>query len=383
MGKDYDVRIMRSIVLVLGNGFDLDLGLRTSYKDFWESNDCPKNYPAPLIKHLNEKWPDNLDKVKWYDLENELLEYFRLIKDYEDNPVDLLTEREQEFLQKYNPSYSCIKDHYPQYQEEIASLSAKNLLILDAGWGAYMTIPYLDDLRQSAVWRDRKAFMLIKQGLYNYIYNIKNSLTETDVCSFNVLFALAKAKERGDYVNIYTFNYTNLPHPYDTSLSEITHHIHGTCQDGKIIIGTQDSPEFNKSYDFLQKSFDPDFNPPALVYDLLNAQEIVIFGHSIGINDRQYFKSFFQQQTSTSNPKRKKITIFTRDEKSEIEIKRSLQEMTDHNLSTLYGLNDLEIIKTADVKEAPEHFKEFMLRNINDEAQVTITMQQLLEHLKE
>ena len=94
MGKDYDVRIMRSIVLVLGNGFDLDLGLRTSYKDFWESNDCPKNYPALLIKHLNEKWPDNLDKVKWYDLENELLEYFRLIKDYEDNPVDLLTERE-------------------------------------------------------------------------------------------------------------------------------------------------------------------------------------------------------------------------------------------------------------------------------------------------
>jgi hypothetical protein len=30
----YDVRIPKSIVLVLGNGFDLDLGLRTSYKDF-------------------------------------------------------------------------------------------------------------------------------------------------------------------------------------------------------------------------------------------------------------------------------------------------------------------------------------------------------------
>ena len=65
----------RKIVLILGNGFDLDLGLKTSYKDFWESEFCPKDYPAPLIHHLNQRWPDNLDAVKWYDLENELLNY--------------------------------------------------------------------------------------------------------------------------------------------------------------------------------------------------------------------------------------------------------------------------------------------------------------------
>lgn len=198
---------------------------------------------------------------------------------------------------------------------------------------------------------------------------------------FYVLFAIARAKELGDYVNIYTFNYTKLHHPYGSNLTNITHHVHGTCEDGKIIIGTQDSKEFNRDYDFLQKSFDPSFNPPALVYDLLNANEIVFFGHSIGVNDRQYFKSFFKQQTSTDAPKRKRITIFTRDEKAEVEIKRSLQEMTDHNLSTLYGINDLEIIKTAEVKKSPKQFRDFMLRNIMDEAQVRITMQQLLEHL--
>ena len=63
----------RNIVVILGNGFDLDLGLKTSYKDFWESEFCPLFYPAPLIYHLNQRWPDNLDAVKWYDLENELL----------------------------------------------------------------------------------------------------------------------------------------------------------------------------------------------------------------------------------------------------------------------------------------------------------------------
>lgn len=27
----------KKIVLIIGNGFDLDLGLKTLYKDFWES----------------------------------------------------------------------------------------------------------------------------------------------------------------------------------------------------------------------------------------------------------------------------------------------------------------------------------------------------------
>lgn len=84
----------------------------------------------------------------------------------------------------------------------------------------------------------------------------------------------------------------------------------------------------------------------------------------------------------TSKPKRKRITIFTKDEKSEIEIKRSLQEMTDHNLSTLFCLNDLEIIKTANIIDSPEQFRKFMLRYTNDETQVTNSMMHLIEHLR-
>ena len=375
----YDVRIPKSIVLVLGNGFDLDLGLRTSYKDFWESDYCPKSYPAPLIKHLNEKWPDSLDKVKWYDLENELLEYFKGKRNYSKHLDDLVTESEMEFLKHYKPENTSNRLHYEHYQSEIASLYEKNLLELDLGWKLYMTIPHLEDLRHSSVWRDRKAFRLIKEGLCKYISEICTNSFDDNVSSYNVLFALSMAKERGDYVQIYSFNYTSLPHPYGINLKDITHHVHGTCSDGKIIIGTEDSPILNDEYDFLQKSFDPNYNPPSLVYDLLSAQEIVIFGHSIGVNDRQYFKSFFQKQTSTSSPSRKKITIFTRDEKSEIEIKRSLQQMTDHNLSTLYGLNDLQIIKTANIKDDPTELKEFMQEHIKDDRYVIPAISQLTE----
>lgn len=380
MNSGYDVRIQRSIVLVLGNGFDMDLGLRTSYKDFWESEHCPKSYPAPLIKHLNEKWHDSLDQVKWYDLENELLKYFR--KTNHRGTYDIITPSEQEFLKNYNPSNTTARHHYTKYQEEIASLNAKGLLAVDILWGTYITIDYLDDLRQSAVWRDRKAFKLIKEGLCKYITEASNTAIDDKSCSFYVLFALARAKEIGDSLQIYTFNYTSLQSPHGNSIANVTYHMHGTCVEDKIIIGTQDSPEFDENYDFLQKSFDPDFNPPALVDSLLHSGEIVIFGHSLGINDMQYFKSFFQRQIEINNPKRKRITIFTRDDRSEIEIKRSLQLMTDHNLSTLYGLNDLTIIKTANIKDDPSKFKAFMKEYIGDDKYVNPAMEQLLEKLR-
>lgn len=45
----------KKIVLIIGNVFDLDLGLKTSYKDFWESEFCPRDYPAPIIDHLNKR----------------------------------------------------------------------------------------------------------------------------------------------------------------------------------------------------------------------------------------------------------------------------------------------------------------------------------------
>ena len=98
----------RKIVLILGNGFDLDLGLKTSYKDFWESEFCPKDYPAPLIHHLNQHWSKNLEAVRWYDLENELLNYYITVQRPQEGTIDIITEEERELLEKFTPyGWTC------------------------------------------------------------------------------------------------------------------------------------------------------------------------------------------------------------------------------------------------------------------------------------
>ena len=164
-------------------------------------------------------------------------------------------------------------------------------------------------------------------------------------------------------MNLYTFNYTRVQlHGKEPDFMQV-HYLHGKCDDGKIIIGTRDDQCLNENYDFLQKSFDPAFNPPALVEDLKEADEIVIFGHSIGENDRQYFKAFFKQQTEYSHPKRKDIIIFTLNDHSEIQIKRALERMTDWNLSTLYGQNNIHIIKTGNLQEDRQLLFDFLVKH--------------------
>ena len=358
---------MRKIVLIIGTGYDIDLGRKTSYKNFWESSFCPKDYPAPLIAHLNDKWKDDLDAVKWYDLENELFNYAQKIQQKSSKNYDIITPEEAKFIHILNPE-CLVRGYYSNYEEQIQTLHKKGLLFFnDGGFNAYMDIPYLSELKESVIWRDQKAFKLIKSGLNKYLQSIKHENIRNGSLAFAVSNMINEHTGSDQELKIYNFNYTELP--FDPNEGNSVHYVHGDNEQENIIIGTRDHELLDESYDFLQKSFDPDFNPPAVVYDLLEADEVLIFGHSLGWNDNQYFRSFFMQRTSHEKPIKKTITIFTRDDRSEIEIKRALQIMTDYNLSALYAMNELRIIKSSDIGKRAGNLKELLMRYIKDEAQ--------------
>ena len=331
-------------VLILGNGFDLDLGRETSYKSFYESEFCPKDYPAPIIKHLNKKWVDNLESVKWYDLENEILNYYESIEVAGDN-YDLYNENERNILLqiKQTPTHSTssiIEDNI----DIINWLLADNILNLSSG--NYVRVH--PDALLSPVERDNRAIQKIKQGLIKYLESIQYRNIKENSAAATIIRTFVSDYDNIEEYVVYNFNYMLL-HSVENSntvevFNDMTNFIHGSIKDRNIIIGTKDH-KILPDYDFIQKSFDPNFNPPGLGTDLLEADDITIFGHSLGVNDSQYFKAFFLQQ-SQPGAKKKTITIFTKDEKSELQIKRALQEMTNWNLFALYSMNNLQIIKT-------------------------------------
>ena len=70
------VETLRKHLLIIGNGFDLDLGLPTSYNDFLNSSHFKalEKDPNSLAKHLLFK----RDKQKWIDVEKELSLFSKL-----------------------------------------------------------------------------------------------------------------------------------------------------------------------------------------------------------------------------------------------------------------------------------------------------------------
>lgn len=351
----------RRIVFILGNGFDIDLQLPTRYEDFWKSDFCPKDYPAPLIRHLNKCWGNKADEVRWYDLENELRSYYQIIKKTSRERRDIVSEEEANFIKRTDPNFISANSFTAEEIRIIHSLSAKGLFeqVCTDGYVHYV-IPYHEDLKHDAVWRDREAFNRIKKGLCDYLCTIEADKINKDCTAASLCDIIAQLRKHGDIVSVYTFNYTRFLINDDPKYAKNTSHVHGCCSEKNIIIGTKDDWSYDKDYDFLQKSFDPHFYPPAIVPALLSATDVIFFGHSIGDNDRQYFKSFFKQQTSSGKNNRINITIFTYDDDSELEIKRALQTMTDSNLSVLYSQNNVKIIKTKSLRSNPKDYLDFV-----------------------
>lgn len=78
------------VVYLIGNGFDLQLGLQTSYKDFYEyyierpsSDDLIAHMKEHINDYLEEK-KNRLPEVNWEDLEMALGKYTKELKNYEE-----------------------------------------------------------------------------------------------------------------------------------------------------------------------------------------------------------------------------------------------------------------------------------------------------------
>ncbi len=129
-------------VLIVGNGFDLNLGLKTSYSDFVKSHeflDLVKKGNM-LSKYLNE----NQELNNWIDIETELKLYSKTLPP---NDSSLLPEFKEltASLQKYLESitYSDIKKDSEAYRQ-IKKVTKDNVLILNFNYTHTLSIIFED-----------------------------------------------------------------------------------------------------------------------------------------------------------------------------------------------------------------------------------------------
>ena len=277
--------------LVIGNGFDLDAGLKTSYRDFADSDYWPFRHSARVCQfdtlgsYLNER--SSLET--WFDVEETIYDY---AKQGIGNAV-------------YN-GFNFGQNNKMEYEE-------------------------------------------LKKALTSYLSNQESTFVQNpQSMGVAVLNALLTSNNEA---KIYSFNYTSLQNivkrfKIDGDVSY--EHIHGSIEGNDIILGVGDKREIPPQYFYLNKVAAPNFSSHHIIPDMLESDEIIIFGMSLGSNDYPYFEPFFHNLSSIAKDlkKRKRITIFTRDENGRIEIKKKLQEMTQNQVTLLYSLNDVKILCT-------------------------------------
>jgi len=296
-------------VFIIGNGFDLDLGLPTKYSDFAKSEYWPAAAPKKQIEEdirygdvpieaLGLDWAIEKAKNKetWFDLERELLVYTKV--------------RE---LTRYVESSEEVKNN----------------------------VDYFNKLRNK---------------LNDYILDVQNNQKISKDCIASVV--LKAVVVNGLFENIFSFNYTNLNSiarqiGLQQNINYI--HLHGNVSDRSIILGV-DETKLRRGYESLHKSSSRYYRSHDLYNSLNTAKEIVIFGLSFGRIDYSYFDKFFKQISegkSITEEKKQYITIFTKDDNSRLNIITNMRNM-GVSIQRLYAQSHFQIICTADDGEKQE-----------------------------
>ena len=289
---------MADVALIVGNGFDIDMGLPSRYSDFIRSkewNDAVSGFNIYLQQkdYQNHSLIAQLQMAstnsQWFDIEQEI---HRFIVSHPDN-----TER---------------------------------------------------DVRDI-----RSEFEVIKKALTNYLKRITLTFTADNSKVSTALHY--RMRECPLTVTEIYFNYT-YPHQYiklpiQQAIFNGAKHwvtfVHGSLRDNDIVLGCdlQEGEQVNRQLSFMYK-YNQLKKANHIARNILEAKEIIFFGHSINEMDFGYFKEFFKVASASPIPIRH-LTIITYDDESERNIKDNIRNQ-GISVSDLYSnLWTFDIIKTS------------------------------------
>jgi hypothetical protein len=289
---------MADVALIVGNGFDIDMGLPSRYSDFIRSkewNDAVSGFNIYLQQkdYQNHSLIAQLQMAstnsQWFDIEQEI---HRFIVSHPDN-----TERD-----------------------------VRNI---------------------------RSEFEVIKKALTNYLKRITSTFTADNSKVSTALHY--RMRECPLTVTEIYFNYT-YPHQYiklpiQQAIFNGAQHwvtfVHGSLRDNDIVLGCdlQEGEQVNRQLSFMYK-YNQLKKANHIARNILEAKEIIFFGHSINEMDFGYFKEFFKVASASPIPIRH-LTIITYDDESERNIKDNIRNQ-GISVSDLYSnLWTFDIIKTS------------------------------------
>lgn len=317
---------MADTILILGNGFDLSMGRKTSYSDFVEfANNLFLEKKADLQSFLNsnnidiEKYKDNLflrfiNENKsilgenWSNLERMISQLAEAIDFYRLNPDSI-------YLSGKNALRVVYVD---KFREEIVSQEnfASKMFVAEIFYEKF-TIFGWDTLERRIAISKLNEFFINHLELLTNLLEIYLSYRDYIDFEINQISPVETALDAITDISecyVISFNYTHTPNKlYNISL-EKTHFIHGEIDLSRqksefntMVFGIEDKEiDINSSLIPYQKYYQRivketgseylDFLKPRHAEDFyggLKKKNIIVFGHSVDPLDKEIFQNCF------------------------------------------------------------------------------------------
>lgn len=272
-------------LLIVGNGFDLSIGFKTSYGNFMKSSYFPHEETSNLCSYLHKQYEENMG---WIDIENELSEYSRMLTTKKLN------------AQKYNTilDIGSLREEYDELK------SSLKFYLQEETKRAFGPSP------------DNPA-----KGVINQLP------ADSKIISFNYTSIIERmTRDR-----------------FCTSKGNLLH-IHGSlAPNDDIVFGVEDSAKLSKEHVFLYKAHSRHLKVQEFSDWLNTAERIIFYGYSLGDTDRQYFESFFRKLCS-GDTTCTELVFYYYGQSSYDNLIWQLQMLTNHKLTQLQILNKIEFI---------------------------------------
>ncbi len=311
---------------ILGNGFDLYMGMKTSYKNFFENGGYSsikkeiniKNEIQMLLIRRTENIFDlkseiekvserifssidgkinnlfllylvisNNELIYWQDVEKQIKPYIKCAKEALTNiKMSIKEERIIEHLsgEEIEMEMEEIKGNYEEIEKILKKLILKKFIRNKC-----------DKNDKNIILRELNKF---EKEFGQYIKNLDNPLEvdDLDIVTKKIKNVFNKLqdelKESG--INVITFNYTD----YLKDYFEVFVNIHGTTENPIFGIDSKEAEEdqqyiyFTKTSRVLEANIEKKEVVSPLTY-IPYTGEIVFFGHSLAEADYSYFQSIF------------------------------------------------------------------------------------------
>ena len=371
---------MADTILILGNGFDLAMGRKTSYKDFLEFSaklfvERENQLDGFLKKHLIdiEKYRNNLyiqyiNENKstlgenWSNLEimisqlAEAIDFFRLNS-------DKLYHKSGDLYPKYVDRFHKMMNEEGNSTSKIFIGTIFLKLYNSSGW---------DKLERELAISELNNLFINHLDLLTELLEIYLSYRDFIDFEFAPIIpseTVLDAIDRISEASVISFNYTHTPNKLYKIPLEKTHFIHGEIdlkrQKHKIntmVFGIEDkSTEINSDLIPYQKFYQRVVKETGIVYERFFDQEfdiskgipkivknIIIFGHSVDPLDKEIFANCFKLVDNTYYQSRFIFTYFNETAKRSI-IKNLAIILGKDKLVELTGRREVVFVQSQDV----------------------------------